>query len=117
MVADGREDLIGRIGLEEFSAPASENLDTIRTEGNCWEFRRQKLPLLMSRLPVPRQERSAFGQLKLNAAIAPIGVLGYAGIDRLKFAEPGGNQAGRLDALDDQILYHGDRARRRQIPV
>src|SRR6478672_1259028 len=49
-----------------------------------------------SRLPSYRsQECSAFGQLKLNAAIAPIGVLGYAGIDRLKFAKPGGDQAGR----------------------
>ena len=61
-----------------------------------------------SRLPSYRsQECSAFGQLKLNAAIAPIGVLGGAGIDRLKFAEPGGDQAGRLDAHNDQILDYG----------
>jgi hypothetical protein len=44
---------------------------------------------MTSRSPsLTRQERSALDQLKLNVAIAPIRVLGRAGIDRLKFAEP-----------------------------
>ena len=66
---------------------------------------------------VPRQERSPFGQLKLNAAIASIGVLAGAVVNRLKFTETRGDQARRPDAPVDQIPHHRDRARRRQIPV
>ena len=61
---------------------------------------------------VVRYERSALGQLKLNATIAPIGVFGGARVDRLKFAETSSDEAGRLDALVNQIPHHRDSARR-----
>src|SRR5262249_34205815 len=63
------------------------------------------------------RERSSLGQLELNAAIAPIGVLVPAGVDRLDFTQPGSDKARRPDALVDQIPHHRDCARRRQIPV
>jgi hypothetical protein len=66
---------------------------------------------------VPPRENSPFGQLKLNPTIAAICILSSAGINRLEFAETGRDEARRLDALGDQILYHRDCTRRRQIPV
>ncbi len=43
--------------------------------------------------------RSPFRQLELDAAVAFIGVLGGAGVDRLEFAKAGGDQPLRRDAL------------------
>ena len=56
-------------------------------------------------------------QLELDAAVARLGVFAFAGIERLELAEARRHQMLGRDALADQILDHGDGARRRQFPV
>src|SRR6185295_16325406 len=60
---------------------------------------------------------SAFRQLQLDAAVALVGFLVGRGVERLEFGKAGGDQPLRGYPEKDQILHHGDGARRRQLPV
>src|SRR5262245_15726858 len=59
------------------------------------------------------KDSSPFGQLELDAAVAPVGILGPAEINRLKFAKPGGNKVLWRYTLANEILHHRDCARGR----
>ena len=60
---------------------------------------------------------SAFGELELDAPVAAVGDLVVAGVDRAVLAKSRGRKMFRRDALRGQELDHGDRPRRRQLPV
>src|SRR5690606_32580849 len=62
-------------------------------------------------------KRLPLGQLQLDAAVAGVGGVGGALLERLVFAEAGGDGVGRLHALVDEEAHHRDGARRRQLPV
>src|SRR6516225_11761620 len=67
--------------------------------------------------PDGRPNESPLCQLELDAAIATVGVLRRATIDRLEFAEPGSHEPRWFHAFANQVLHHGDRPFRRQIPI
>src|SRR5215213_1457644 len=55
--------------------------------------------------------RSPLRQLQLNATVTAVGILALPGIERLKLAETGCDEALRRDAPADQVLHHRNGAR------
>src|SRR4051812_6281521 len=60
---------------------------------------------------------SAFGELELDSPVAAVGGLVVARVDWAVLAEAGGRKGLWGNALVDQEIDHGDRSRRRQLPV
>jgi hypothetical protein len=58
-------------------------------------------------------QKSPLGQLELDAAVAPVGILGPAKINWLKFAKSGGDKVLWRYTLANEILHHRDCARGR----